>query len=353
MRLLFLSRYGRLGASSRLRNYQYLPYLESKGIEITVAPLLGDDYVTGLYQGRIPLASVIKSYWTRWQWLRRVAEFDAVWVEKEMLPWVPAGLELGGFPKGIPLIADYDDAVFHRYDRHRLMAVRTLLAGKIDAVMRRANVVMAGNDYLADRARRAGAQRVEMLPTVVDTERYQIRPPPENPAITIGWMGSPATAHYLHRLAPAVQILAATHTIHWVAVGANPAQLKSLPFTVLPWTEASEVADIQPFDIGIMPLPDEPFERGKCGYKLIQYMACGKPVVASPVGVNSVIVRNGVEGFLASSTDEWIAALQKLVDDSALRSQMGQAGRVRVEAEYSLQVTAPKLEGLLRSVVKE
>ncbi len=100
-----------------------------------------------------------------------------------------------------------------------------------------------------------------------------------------------------------------------------------------------------------MPLPDEPFARGKCGYKLIQYMACGKPVVASPVGVNSVIVRNGVEGFLASSTDEWIASLQKLVDDSALRKQMGQAGRARVEAEYSLQVTAPKLECLLRSVM--
>ena len=351
MRLLLLSRYGRLGASSRLRSYQYLPYLESKGIEITVAPLLGDDYVTGLYQGRIPLASVMKSYWTRWQWLRRVAEFDAVWVEKEMLPWVPAGVELGKFLRDIPLVVDYDDAVFHRYDQHRRAIVRTVLGRKIDAVMRRANLVMAGNEYLANRARHAGAQRVEILPTVVDTERYQTRPPPESPIITVGWMGSPATAHYLHRLAPALQTLAATRTIRWVAVGANPAQLKSLPFTVWPWTEASEVADIQPFDIGIMPLPDEPFERGKCGYKLIQYMACGKPVVASPVGVNSVIVRNGVEGFLASSTDEWIASLQKLVDDSALRKQMGQVGRARVETEYSLQVTAPKLECLLRSVM--
>lgn len=352
MRLLLLSRYGRLGASSRLRSYQYLPYLESKGIEITVAPLLGDDYVTGLYQGRIPLASVMKSYWTRWQWLRRVAEFDAVWVEKEMLPWVPAGVELGKFLRDIPLVVDYDDAVFHRYDQHRRAIVRTVLGRKIDAVMRRANLVMAGNEYLANRARHAGAQRVEILPTVVDTERYQTRPPPESPIITVGWMGSPATAHYLHRLAPALQTLAATRTIRWVAVGANPAQLKSLPFTVWPWTEASEVADIQPFDIGIMPLPDEPFERGKCGYKLIQYMACGKPVVASPVGVNSVIVRNGVEGFLASSTEQWIESLQKLVDDSALRQQMGQAGRARVEAEYALQVTAPRLECLLRSVMK-
>lgn len=351
MKLLLLGRYGRLGASSRLRSYQYLPYLESQGIEITVAPLLGDDYVTGLYQGRIPLASVIKSYWTRWQWLRRVAEFDAVWVEKEILPWIPAWLELGQFPRDIPLVVDYDDAVFHRYDQHQWAIVRTVLGRKIDAVMRRANLVVAGNDYLADRARQAGAQWVEILPTVVDSQRYITTPPSANPAITIGWMGSPATAHYLHLLTPALRTLTANRNIRWVAVGANPAQLKLLPFTVWPWTEASEVADIQQFDIGIMPLPNEPFERGKCGYKLIQYMACGKPVVASPVGVNSVIVRNGVEGFLASSTHEWICSLQELVDHSSLRRQMGQAGRARVEAEYSLQVTAPKLECLLHSAV--
>lgn len=352
MRLLLLSRYGRLGASSRLRSYQYLPYLEAKGMEITLAPLLGDDYVTGLYRGLIPWASVVKSYWTRWHWLRRAADFDGVWVENELLPWVPAGLELGGFPSGMPLIADYDDAVFHRYDRHRWSIVRTVLGRKIDAVMQRADLVIAGNDYLADRARQAGAQRVEILPTVVDTERYQTRPSPESPVITIGWMGSPATAHYLHRLAPVLRTLFATRNIRWVAVGANPAQLETLPFTVWQWTEASEVADIQQFDIGIMPLPDEPFERGKCGYKLIQYMACGKPVVASPVGVNSVIVRHGVEGFMASSTEQWIESLQTLVDDAALRQQMGQAGRARVEAEYALQVTAPKLEFLLRSLMK-
>lgn len=351
MKLLLLSRYGRLGASSRLRSYQYLPYLKSKRFDVVVAPLLGDDYVAGLYQGRIPLASVIQSYWTRWQWLRRVADFEAVWVEKEMLPWIPAGLELGGVPRDIPLIVDYDDAVFHRYDQHQWAIVRTVLGRKIDAVMRRANLVVAGNEYLADRARQAGAQRVEILPTVVDSQRYITTLPVESPVITIGWMGSPATAHYLHLLAPALQTLTATRNIRLVAVGANPAQLEPLPFAVQPWTEASEVAAIQQFDIGIMPLPDEPFERGKCGYKLIQYMACGKSVVASPVGVNSIIVRNGVEGFLAYSTDEWIASLQKLVDNSVLRKQMGQAGRARVEAEYSLQVTAPKLERLLRSVV--
>jgi len=126
-----------------------------------------------------------------------------------------------------------------------------------------------------------------------------------------------------------------------------------LPVEARSWSEASEVAEIQQFDIGIMPLPDEPFERGKCGYKLIQYMACGKPVVASPVGANTSIVRDGIEGFLASTDAEWMQLLGILCDDNALRQRMGAAGRVRVEAEYSLQVAAPHLERLLCSVVEK
>lgn len=118
------------------------------------------------------------------------------------------------------------------------------------------------------------------------------------------------------------------------------------------WSEHCEVEDIQEFDIGIMPLPDEPIERGRCGYKLIQYMACGKPVVASPVGVNSVIVREGVEGFLPGTLSQWGEALRNLCDDPPLRKRLGAAGRKRVEMEYSLQVAAPRLEELLHSVVK-
>jgi glycosyltransferase involved in cell wall biosynthesis len=121
---------------------------------------------------------------------------------------------------------------------------------------------------------------------------------------------------------------------------------------VKPWSEQVEVSDIQQFDIGIMPLPDESLERGKCGYKLIQYMACGKPVVASPVGVNMVIVREGVEGLLPIDLSQWAEALRNLCDDPSLRKRLGLAGRKRVEAVYSLQVAAPRLEELLRSVLK-
>jgi glycosyltransferase involved in cell wall biosynthesis len=134
-------------------------------------------------------------------------------------------------------------------------------------------------------------------------------------------------------------------------VGAGTVSWTDLPVTTIPWSEASEVDDIKAFDVGVMPLIDGPFERGKCGFKLIQYMACGVPVIGSPVGVNREIIRPGVNGFWAETTDDWVAALRTLIDNPALREQMGAAGRRIVENEYSLQVTAPKLTSIFRSVI--
>lgn len=353
-KVLFLSRYARLGSSSRLRLYQYLPYLQDAGINVTLAPLFGDDYIRGLYGGKVAKLPILKAYAVRFGRMLQTSRFDAVWVEKEMLPWIPAWLELGLFPEKVPLIVDYDDATFHRYDQHRLSLVRHVLGRKIDRVMRRADLVIAGNEYLADRARTAGSARVEILPTVVDMSRYVVAPAvsANQQTPTIGWIGAPATAQFLQLIAPALHEIVARKLARVVAVGANTEQLDDLPIRAQPWTEATEVADIQGFDIGIMPLPDAPFERGKCGYKLIQYMACGKPVVASPVGVNSMIVRDGVDGYLASTQQEWISALTKLIADPLLREQMGGEGRRRVETGYSLQQAAPRFAALIESILK-
>ena len=352
MRLLILSRYDRLGSSSRLRIFQYLPYLQASGFELTVSPLFGDDYVTGLYAGRVSVYKVFRSYLRRLYWMLQARHFDLVWVEKEFLPWLPAWLERRLLASDIPWVVDYDDAVFHRYDQHRSSLVRCALGKKIDAVMRHANLVLAGNGYLAERAAQAGAKRVELLPTVVDISRYRTAIETSHQTVTIGWIGSPATAKFLHLIAPALHAVAAKRDVRIVTVGANADQVHSLPIKTHEWTEATEVAEIQQFDIGIMPLPDEPFERGKCGYKLIQCMACGKAVVASPVGVNSMIVRDGIDGFLASTNPEWVVALTKLIDAVELRNQMGLSGRSRVEQGYSLQKAAPRFAELLKSCLK-
>jgi glycosyltransferase involved in cell wall biosynthesis len=210
---------------------------------------------------------------------------------------------------------------------------------------------VVGNDYLAEHARLAGASRIEYLPSAVDTDRYSIREKIGN-QFRIGWIGSPITAPYVGLIRDALIELTMRFGARLVLVGSGGQDpLPGVPKEILPWSEDSEVADIQSFDVGIMPLPDGPFEQGKCGYKLVQYMACGLPVIASPVGVNSRIVEQGKTGFLASSTEEWLQALVMLSQNTDMRSDLGKAGRKKVEQEYSLQITAPRLFEILSEAV--
>jgi glycosyltransferase involved in cell wall biosynthesis len=348
MHVLALTRYSPLGSSSRVRFYQYLSFLKSSGVEIQVAPLLEDDYIRNLYGGkRQPILPLMKAYLRRLGDLANGRQVDLFWIEKELFPWIPWPLEVLPFLYGIPWVVDYDDAVFHRYDCHKSWLVRALLGEKIDAIMRRAATVVAGNPYLAERALSAGAKRIEYLPSVVDTDRYKPGRKAEG-TFRIGWIGSPMTAPFLGLIREALEQVTRQTGACLVLVGSgNRDPLPGLEKQVIPWSEVSEVSDIQSFDVGIMPLPDGPFERGKCGYKLIQYMACGLPVVASPVGVNRQIVRQGITGFCASSQEEWAEALVRLAGEMGLRKIMGEAGRHVVEREYSLQVTAPRLFNIL------
>ena len=350
-RILLLSRYSRLGASSRLRFLQYLPHLKKRGFSFTIRPFFGDNYLAGLYDGKMPVFSVLKSYIARVVTMLGAQRFDVIWMEAELLRWLPAWVEEALFPAGVPLVVDYDDAIFHWYEVQRFPGVYRLLGQKINRIMVMADLVIVGNDYLGKRAQLAGARRIEKVPTVVDVDRYVVTSRNVSRRLTVGWIGTPATAKFLFHIVKALQVIVNIFGVRIVAVGANPQQLHGLPVEVRPWFENTEVAEIQNFDIGLMPLPDEPYERGKCGYKLIQYMACGKPVVASPVGVNAEIVRHGENGFLATTADEWIDALSHLLVDPQLRFRMGQAGRSMVESEYSLQMQVPRLEGMLRSVI--
>lgn len=348
MRLLALTRYSSLGSSSRVRFYQYVPYLTSCGVELQVAPLLGDDYVRSLYSGRRQsVLSVVMAYINRVAKLMNSRSFDLLWVEKELFPWFPAWVESSLAGLGVPYAADYDDAVFYRYDMHANPIIRALLGKSIDSIMRHATTVVVGNDYLAEHARHAGASRIEYLPSVVDINRYSIREQ-TGEQFRIGWIGSPITAPYLGLIRDALEEVSKQIGARLVLVGAGDQDpLPGVAKEVLPWSEDSEVAHIQSFDVGIMPLPDGPFEQGKCGYKLIQYMACGLPVIASPVGVNTRIVEQGKTGFLASNNVDWVQVLVMLSKDAGMRNELGKAGRKKIEQEYSLQVAAPRLLEIL------
>ena len=353
MKILALTKYGSLAATTRQRFEQYEPALAAAGISVEYAPLLGNDHLERLVAGRraSPLA-VFRAYASRLLSLLASGRSDVLWVHCELFPYWPGVFERLGKLWGKPIVVDYDDAIFHMYDKSPNAVVRVLLGSKLAPLLRSATVCCCGNDYLRDYAARY-CDRTIVLPTVVDTDIYV---PPFDRAtggpVVVGWIGSPSTWINVRPLLPMLQDLVREHGIVVRAVGAGAgAERDRFPgLELIEWSEASEVADVQSFDIGIMPLRDQPFERGKCGYKLIQYMACGKPVVAAPVGVNMDIVREGENGYLVETTEAWRNALVGLVENPELRTRMGNAGRELAVRDYSLASQAPRLVDLFRSL---
>lgn len=350
-RILVLPRYGRLGASSRLRMFQFFPMLEASGLRCAASALFDDAMLGRRYgDGRYGLGAVSAGYLRRLRALADRAAFDLVWIEKEALPWLPASIERI-LLDGVPYALDFDDAVFHGYDLHPNPLVRRALGDRIDQLMAGARLVVAGNGYLAARASGAGARRVEIVPTVVDLQRYPAPPPPVRATgkpMRVVWIGSPSSAKYLQLLRDPLRELGRRCRFQLLVVGGGDVDLPGVDVLSMPWREADEVRSLQSADVGIMPLSQTPWELGKCGYKLVQYMAAGLPVVASPVGANVDIVEDGATGFLAAQPSDWVACLQRLLDDDALRARMGETGRRRVERMYSLQAQGPRLTRLLQ-----
>jgi glycosyltransferase involved in cell wall biosynthesis len=379
MKILLLSRYSTQGASSRIRSFQYIPYLESMGCSVDVEPLFDNGYIESLYKLRqseqaessnekkyhsqtdVPVSVLSKdktvmliAYAKRLHLVCNSGKYDLVWIEKELFPWLPPWVEAIISRFGIPYVVDYDDAVFHKYDLNKSGIVRLLLKNKIKTVMRGAQAVIVGNAYLAEYAHRAGASRVEIIPSVVDLSKYSprvVRTYENNDSnFIIGWIGTPSTVWYLNAIEDALREVARKFPIELVIVGGGDFQIQGVNVRSIPWTESSEVQEIQKFDIGVMPLPQSPYEMGKCGYKLIQYMACGVPAVASPVGVNSEIISNGISGFLASSIKEWVDAIKLMLTNRELYSVMREEGIKKVKREYNLALCEKKLYSLLASL---
>jgi glycosyltransferase involved in cell wall biosynthesis len=359
-KVLILTRYDRQGASSRIRFLQFLPELEKEGFEFEVVPLLDAAYLRALYERRpVNLFAVVRSYLRRLRALLRRRHYDLIWLEKEVFPWLPAWIE-AGLLKGVPYIVDLDDAWFLRYEQHKLPIIRFFLGSKIDEIMRGAAVVIGGNDFLAERAHRAGARQVEVVPSTIDLSQYSPSSPaleeeskPERPVV-VGWIGTPVTVFYLQHIEPVIRTILSGRDACLTIIGANtPAPFAQLPVRSVAWSELSETEELGAIDIGLMPLKNDPWEQGKCAYKLLQFMAAGKPVVASSVGANINVVNDNVSGFLVNSMEEWTAALQQLIASPSLRREMGAEGRQIVEREYSINRILPKLSSILLNTINK
>lgn len=341
--ILMATRYGRLGASSRLRLLQYCADMTRAGLRTTIRAFFSDGYVRALYGHGARLPRALAAYLRAGSLFKMVRAHDLVWIEKELLPFLPYRLEkmlLGD----VPYVLDFDDPWFLRYENAPSRLVRWLLGDKFSRLVAGAALTIVANESLRDWAIQAGAREVLLLPTVIDLDRYGLTPEPDaSHKFTIGWIGTPVTAPYLQSLAEPLRILAAEAPLELLIIGAPDCMIEGVDCRHVDWSEASEAEMLSQCHVGIMPLPDDDWARGKSGYKLIQYMAAGRPMVASPVGANRAIVNDGKTGFLAASGDEWCDSLRILRDDKMLRRKLGAAAHARVAEAFSLGVTAPQL----------
>nr|WP_306422284.1 glycosyltransferase family 4 protein [Algoriphagus sp. AGSA1] len=329
-----------------MRTFQFLPLWEKEGYRVRVSSFFNEKYLKRFYRknNHNPL-NVLVCYFQRLWVLLGAYRYDLIWIEKELFPFLPSYGEWILEKSGKGYLVDYDDAVFHNYDLHSSRLVRYWMGDKIDWVMRHSRQVLVGNAYLLARAKMAGAKNIHLLPTVIDPKKYSLKAYRHHQLVRVGWIGSPTTEKYLLSVLPVLEKLA--DQIELVIINRGDGIGFSGSQDLMLWSEETEVTCIQSLDIGIMPLANDKWERGKCAYKLIQYMACGVPVVASPVGMNNEVVRDGENGFLAADLSEWEGKLLRLIEAPTLREEMGRKGFKRVHSEYTLDKNFQMMLGIL------
>jgi len=352
MKILYLTKYTRMAGSSRMRSYQYFPYLEEEGWKVTVKPFFDDAYLKDFYAGKKNVPAVLKSYIRRFLVLFTVFGYDQIVIEKEIFPYLPAFAEKMLNVFGVRYIADYDDAIFHNYDQSPNPFIRKILGNKIAKVMKSSAVVVAGNRYLAEYAEKSGAKKVEIIPTVIDLNRYKFKETNDAEKFIVGWIGTKTTfeKHLLPCKNWIKTLQEADENIEFHIIGITDDMGLGRNVKYIQWSENTEVQEILKMDVGIMPLQDSLWERGKCAYKLIQYSACGIPGIASDVGMNREVTIENETGFLVNSDEEWIQRILELKNDKEKRKILGENARKLVEEKYCIQVTAERWIKILKSV---
>ncbi len=340
----------------RYRIEQWEPFLAAEGVDVDYASFETDRlhellYAPGRYGAKAVevAAGCLRRVGHAW----RARGYDAVFLYREAALVGPAVFErwLGRF--GPPVVYDFDDAIFVPYVSPTNAGLSRLkFAGKTATICRAASCVTVGNGYLAEYARRWNP-RVEIVPTTIDLDRYHLADRPANARLVIGWTGTHSTYQHLDRLQRALIALREQHDFVLRVIGPAEYRMAGVEVENRPWRSESEVDDLRGIDVGVMPLPDDPWSRGKCGAKALQYMGLGIPAVCSPVGVNTEIISHGVNGMLADGDDEWVAALGALLGSDPERRRLGAAGRETVERGFSAQVHGPRMAAMLRSVAEE
>lgn len=351
MTVTYFSKSSIIGPSSRYRVFQFLPHFQAAGIDCRVDPLFGETYFSILNVRSCALRTLLKIPYALVCFLQRLwtlltlGRRDLIVIEGQLFPYAPPLAERLLRWCRYRVAIEMDDAIYLTPGHQK----------KMPALLSMTTGAIVGNDRLAAYAKQFSS-RVCVVPTVVDTERFKPdstkstgSSAQNSDAITIVWIGLAYNLKYLDVLAPALRALQSKFRLRLRVVCSQPPQMPGVEIEFRSWDFDREVTDLQDATIGVMPLEDTEWARGKCGLKLLQYLAVGLPAVASPVGVNSDIIVNGENGFLASTEDEWYERLHALCGQSQLRERMGAAGRRTVESRYSLALWGPRLAEVYRA----
>jgi len=307
-------------AASRYRVLQYLPFFHANGIDTEVFEF--PQQVSG---------------WS--SMLERLKTGDIIFTQRKRLPRSIL-LLLKRLKKR--MVYDFDDAVMFKnslskkpYSLRRTMSFKRML--------RYTDLVIAGNAFLKDEAEKYH-KNVKVLPTPVDAERYREKEFRESDTVNIGWIGDHGSIHYMERYKDVWDAIGQKYNNVVLTIICDTfIEAKGIRIKKIPWSYEREIDDLMALDIGVMPLFDDLWSRGKCGFKIIQYLGVGVPAVCTPVGINRDVVEDGVNGLWAVTKDEWIERLSMLIENSSLRVKMGKEGRKKIMDQYTVQVCAPKL----------
>lgn len=338
-------------ASSRTRVYQYLPYLRHKVIKCKLIYYSSSRHcqnVANLEKENLffKIAEKIYNFYKTLIFILSVSRYDIVFIQRVLLPLT---IQKFVFSLNKNIVFDFDDAIFllNRSYNGKIYHLGNKFLSRFESMLNTSKCIVLENDYTKNYAQKFN-RNILLITGPIDTRRYVPRAKKaQNKIIVLGWIGSPPASFYLEPLYKVFEMLASKYTnLVLELVGFSPQiklEIKELNIIVKKWTLETEVADLQNFDIGLMPLYNDEWSKGKGGYKLLQYMGIGIPCVASPVGINREIIRDGVNGFFADTPKQWFDKLSMLIDDISLREKMGNEGRRLAEELYSFEANVPKL----------
>lgn len=340
-RIVFFTKYTTKGPSSRYRTFQYLPYYKDN-YKIKVHPFFSDHYLDRLfnnkpiYKGYLVIRLILRIYTV----LFKVSKKDVVFIEYELVPYFPPILEHYLKFRGIQFILDYDDAIFHNYDQSKYLVVRRFLGNKIPTIIRIANHIVTGSPYLTAFAEKYNKYVTE-IPTSISIHKYSIEnvQDKKDKVFNIGWVGSKTTSKNIISILESLKDITSAFQYKLSLIGFDSTlipMLEGIPFVIINWDEVTEPLEISKFDVGIMPLDDNLFNRGKCGFKLVQYMASGIPTISSPLVTNLKINRSG-KNLHASGISDWKDAFLEVYQNLDYFREVGKENYNDFKKYYSVE----------------